>query len=724
MARASTNKIYRTFVRGLITEANELTYPENATIDEDNCVLYRKGNRSRRLGLNLEQDGTVSGFSSDPNVVYQEYVWKAVANDAKLNFLVCQIGAILHIWDLSVKPLSAGYKNCQVLLNDRLMANAVNPELSEVQMASGKGVLFIVGEKLEPFQLQYDPVEDKFTIKPIFIQIRDFQGLQDNLANDEEPATLSIQHHYNLRNQGWVNGTNTGGGASVQYFDSFGNAAYYNAPNSTPITQYHAKIGRYPANNKQWWTARDATTNDFDPELLAKFYTGNNRAPRGHFVVNAFYIDRSAVSGVQGIAPEVKNERPVSVSFFSGRVWYLSGSTLYFSQLLDNVNKSGFCYQEGDPTAEDFSDLLPTDGGVVPIPEMARGVRLIPLGSELVVFGTNGIWAVSGGTSGFTASDFSVSKVNPIGTEFPGSVVEAENQIYWWSQVGIMAMSPKMGQFGPVEGTFDRTNISEQTIQTFYNNKIPSDKKRFVKGQYDPTTNCIQWLYSDKPTLANYSYNRILNLDLTLQAFYPWSVNSDFGPVITGLFAAPEITDVDHPQIRDSTFKFTFRCADNCFGFATFSDTSFADWKYQDGVGVGFKSFADTGYEILEDAMRKKMTPWVFTYFRRTEETFVPDGDDYKIDKPSSCYFQTRWDWSNSQMSNKWSTKYQAYRHTRLPSFTDDDLRFDTGYPIVVSRHKVRGVGKAIQFRFECDEIGKDFDLLGWATNVTGTTNV
>lgn len=724
MARASTNKIYRTFVRGLITEANELTYPENATIAEDNCILYRKGNRTRRLGFDIEPGGNLSRFNVDPDVVYQEYTWKAVANDANLNFFVQQVGSILHIYDLSKTPLSTGYIQYQVLLNDQLMPNETDTSMTEVQLSSGKGYLFVVGAKIEPFYLEFVPDTGQFHIRRIYIQIRDFQGVQDGLANDQEPSTLTKEHHYNLRNQGWVDGANPGTGSSVQYYDSFGNAAYYNSPGSTPITQYQAAIGRYPGNNKQWWTARDATTNEFDPEILTKFYSGNNRAPRGHFVVNAFYIDRSAVSGVAGLIPEVKAERPTSVAFFSGRVWYLSGSTVYFSQLLDNVAKAGFCYQEADPTAEDFSDLLPTDGGVVPIPEMARGVRLIPLGSELVVFANNGIWAISGGTSGFTASDFSVSKVNPIGTEFPGSVVEAENQIYWWSQVGIMAMSPKMGQFGPVEGAFERTNISEQTIQTYYNNDIPADKKRFVKGQYDPTTNVIQWLYADDIGLPDYAYNRVLNLDLTLQAFYPWSVNHTFGPQITGIFVTPRITDVDHPQIRDATFKYTFRCGQNCAGFGNFASTGFSDWKFQDGVGVSYKSFADTGYEILEDAMRKKMTPWVFTYFRRTEENYVPMGDDYTVDKPSSCYFQTRWDWSNSQLSNKWSTKYQAYRHTRLPQFSDDSLTFDTGFPIVVSRHKVRGVGKAIQFRFECDEIGKDFDLLGWATNVTGTTNV
>ena len=38
----------------MITEASPLTYPEDASYDEDNMILYRKGNRSRRFGVDFE----------------------------------------------------------------------------------------------------------------------------------------------------------------------------------------------------------------------------------------------------------------------------------------------------------------------------------------------------------------------------------------------------------------------------------------------------------------------------------------------------------------------------------------------------------------------------------------------------------------------------------------------------------------------------------------------
>ena len=47
-------KLYKSFVQGFITEASALTFPENASVDEDNFVLNRDGSRSRRLGVDYE----------------------------------------------------------------------------------------------------------------------------------------------------------------------------------------------------------------------------------------------------------------------------------------------------------------------------------------------------------------------------------------------------------------------------------------------------------------------------------------------------------------------------------------------------------------------------------------------------------------------------------------------------------------------------------------------
>ena len=78
MPQQQATQLYNTFIRGLVTEANPLTYPENASIDELNTVLLRKGNRKRRLGIDTEDSSGVSlgVFNIDEEQV-NEFVWEA-----------------------------------------------------------------------------------------------------------------------------------------------------------------------------------------------------------------------------------------------------------------------------------------------------------------------------------------------------------------------------------------------------------------------------------------------------------------------------------------------------------------------------------------------------------------------------------------------------------------------------------------------------------------------
>lgn len=722
MPRAQTTKLYRTFVKGLITEAGPLTYPEDASINEDNCVIYQAGNRSRRLGIDLESGGEFTSYTTSITNsalnIRTEHVWMSAGNNSNKNFLVQQVGDRLYFVDLSQSPLHLGVKAFVVDLNT-FAVNGQDPGLYAIHAASGKGYLFVVNPVCDPFLIQYNETTDVITTQRIYIQIRDFKGLDDGLANDEEPATLSSAHDYNLRNQGWLD-PGAGGGASVTYYSPFGDQQTFTQAATTPISTYFTQHGRYPGNNKQWWVAKNTTTGAFDASLLSKFFFGNNRAPRGHYVVEAFNIDRSAVSGVAGIPVEKTNNRPTSVAFFSGRVWYTVDSTVYFSQILDDKRRAGFCYMEADPTSEDINELLPNDGGVIPIPEMIKARHLVPVGGGVLVFASNGLWFISGTDAGFSAVDMTVSKISPIGTDSPQSITHVQDNggdlVLWWSKVGIQALSQKTGMFGTIGNQFDTSILSQTTIQSFYND-IPKAQLPHVKAHYDPSTNTVQWLFNDG-TAPTSMFNRILNFDLTLKAFYPWTITNRFdpeGPWLSGVF--PTVASTGQ---RNQYTKYVSVHGDGdtfYFGFSEENNTNFADWNTH-----AYTSFVETGFELMNDAMRKKQATYVYCYFRRTEEMYEASGDDFVLDKPSSCYFQVKWDWADSQISNKWSSKQQAYRLTRVPMFSEDDLTFDTGFPIVVTRNKVRGSGKSIQFRFENDAIGSNFDLLGWAVPYTGNT--
>ncbi len=82
------------FVKGLVTEAGELTFPENASVDELNCTLLRTGNRRRRLGVAVESLGsTYASFTEGSSVTTGS--WENVGGQDGVEFTVVQIGNTL-----------------------------------------------------------------------------------------------------------------------------------------------------------------------------------------------------------------------------------------------------------------------------------------------------------------------------------------------------------------------------------------------------------------------------------------------------------------------------------------------------------------------------------------------------------------------------------------------------------------------------------------------------
>ena len=82
MAQAEINREYLTFVKGLITEASALSFPENASIDEDNFVLNRDGSRQRRLGFDYEE----SAVHTDTSIAYNATENKAITTKRMILF--------------------------------------------------------------------------------------------------------------------------------------------------------------------------------------------------------------------------------------------------------------------------------------------------------------------------------------------------------------------------------------------------------------------------------------------------------------------------------------------------------------------------------------------------------------------------------------------------------------------------------------------------------------
>lgn len=213
MPRAKATKLYRTFTKGLITEAGYLTYPEDASIDELNTVISRKGNRTRRLGIDYQTGYVIENLSLDNNKVIGEHAWLSVNNDSSVAFVCVQVGRMIYFYSLSgASPVSASKKTFSIDLDSYKIPGTSILDLSKVsvEFSSGFGLLFIVHPLIDPISVEYQLETDTLEIVRIVIQIRDLEGVYDGLSNDEEPTTLTKEHQYNLQNQGWLTpGTKT-----------------------------------------------------------------------------------------------------------------------------------------------------------------------------------------------------------------------------------------------------------------------------------------------------------------------------------------------------------------------------------------------------------------------------------------------------------------------------------------------------------------------------------
>lgn len=709
MTQQSAKKEYNTFVKGIITEAGPLTFPENSAIDLENLVLNREGSLQRRLGMDFEDDFVLRNVTVLPTDAIQSLRWYNVGNDPNRQHVVVQVGQNLLVFDASATSLSA---NLVGTLNISSLTDGTTP----IQGASGHGVFFVVGGSTGPAYLSWDSVSG-LSITPFDIKIRDFFGVADGLAVDTQPASLSDAHKYNLVNQGWYQ-------------------VHWDA--------YKTSTGSYPSNAQQWWVGKD-TDDNFDPALLAKMDFGTTPAPRGRVIINAFNrsADRFSQTGIN-TASDTETSRPTTVSFAFERVFYSgvvsankSDTTqpnmtgyIFFSRTIRSAKDFGQCHSDADPTSEVDSELVATDGGYVNIPNSGQIYKLMPKGDMMLVFAEQGIWGLTGDEGGFRGTSYQVVKLSSFGVLSASSIVDTEDSALYWNRGGIYGLEPDQAT-----GRLTASNLTEQTIQSLFN-AIDMVAKVTSVGSFDPVNRRVTWLYNDQTdytgTTFRNKYNKELVLDLVLGAFYKNSISSisEPSPYVAGYAETPDFL-LRQEGIRtrgDSVTKYLvvqFIDPDTNAGsvsFAYYRDGALKDWRSSDGVGVFYDSYLITGYETMADSMRNKTAQKLVVHFKRTEMEAVDNGDGYAVpDNPSSCFLQTRWDWSDSANSGKWSEEFQAYR--LRPYILTIGEPIDYGFDVISTKHTVPGRGKALSIKFRSEE-DNDFYLYGWAIKFTGQTSV
>jgi hypothetical protein len=612
----------------------------------------------------------------------------------------------------------------------------------------------------------------------LVLQIRDFKGTEDLYAPVEGGPKLDLRigpnvairptgdltdaHKYNLYNQGWQGSrffkeeedTDPHYAQLIQHFHDY----------TASHEEYSAS---WPSNNLQWFVGKETDTKYSYENLLANYTNftnyrikdllqhsfGETPAPRGRYILDYFKQDRASVSGIgEGVIPVEYPRCPYvsDITTFAGRIFYLTGDTVLYSQvILEDLSKAGNCYQEADPTCEEFPDIVDTDGGMIQIPEIGEGVKLVHIGGILAVVGTRSTYLISGGSeNNFTATAYVGGAIQTYSSSAPLSFVEAEGGVYYWSKIGIVQLAGSQG--GLVSNV-----ISQNTIQTFYDS-IPDFAKDSCKGFFDNATKEIWWLYpssEDKPKILD----KALVLNLKTGAWTPIQFATDPEGVSTYPFVASglsiaEAFKVDHigyiyaEHVNEDgtvdvvpvsyevsedlhrsvlveepveTDRLSYRSSLFCIvdpnlvnmSFGVLNNLNYKDWAKGDvkGSGYDYESYLISHPIVLDRPYQNKTTPYLLATFRRSEQ-----GSDLLGNKiyPSACKGAVLWDWNTNGDAGKWDAAQELYRY-------DENTLMNNKY--ISSKTRVYGSGRAFQIKLSSvDNKGFDIENIGFQAYIDG----
>lgn len=668
MARNAGVAVENSFVNGLVTEATGLNFPENAVTDTNNCVFDPVGKVTRRPGIDWEVGFEIFKNTGTAEVATVEYLWENVGGDGLYNALVQQIGNIIYVFQIIPgQPVSDNPVYSLDLLNFDTEASLV--PISPCDFATGLGRLIVTHKACDPFYIEYNRNTQVFSAATINIRTRDFRGLDPRPTG--RGATLTPPEYYNRINQGW---------------------------SDQLLNEYLSKLTFFPSDFEVWWLYKGPEpifdgAEIFLPvpivnQVSANYINrGNSPAPNGSVILNEFLQDRSAATGVADL-PVISSQfyRPSTCAFHAGRVFYSGvdwqeySSKVYFTQIIERPVQFGMCYQENDPASQFSPDLLPTDGGVISIPEAGTIIKLWSISNSVIVVASNGVWEITGSSGiGFAATDYTAKKISSIQTASRLSFVNVLGSPLWWGVEGIyIASASETGVGVSVQ------NISDAKIRRHFLD-IPEDARKYAKGVYNPKDQTVTWIHRNTvgdTVQAKYLYNRALVFNVSSKAFYPWSfANPTY--FVKGIFTFKWGNIVDDVDV----VRFLCHTSGNQWTYGKLYDTVRDDWHGRDGGPYPFDSHFTTGFKLRGQGMSKAQSNYLRLYNEGPGTLMLHAKWDYRLDASSGK-------WSNPQIIT-FDNLEQTHTQTR--------------------RVKVRGHGLALQLHVQSVGV-QDFDLVGWTS--------
>ena len=600
MPQAKQAGEFNTFVGGLITEASPLTFPENASIEEDNFVLNRDGSRQRRLGMDKE-----SGLSPYPlsytmspvgNLALTTYEWKDVAGIASKSFLVCQVHDNLIIIDRADTALKAA-SYIKTIFTIPMEARG-----TIASCASIDGKLVVAYGATTVKIITYTPADngtpDSFSEEDRSIKIRDLFGVEDiytevidsvtytrDLLSPEfinyRPQSPGEAHYYNLRNQGWaIPRLGWEGRLLIDTIADFQRREASSDEYASPSNADSPIIALYQNAD----SSGNKVAERFNNNTAQKIEPPRVRAATGHFIIDLFNRGdsrkteydqvtnpsygtyRKANEGLSGWAtteviyktltvdslPQDKTEGGVRLlAEFAGRIWYAGFSSevtdgdsqspnlssyLFYSQQVADDSQITKCYQDGDPTDVTAPDRLDTDGGFIRISGAYNIQKLIDIGSGLMVLAENGIWFVGGSDRG----SFNANNQSVVKISEHGTL--SPGSIVVVDGTIIYWADDAIYNLRPTErGTWETVDLSK-AITTYYQD-IDDNYKIIAQGVYDEYEKQVRWIYQNTDEEEE---TKELIFDLELGSFYPATI----GNVSTRYVPAIPITTSPYNYVK------------------------------------------------------------------------------------------------------------------------------------------------------------------------------
>lgn len=772
MARQKVAVKVNQFVGGLNTEANPLSFPDGATFSEQNAEMLRNGSRRRRYGFDVEdfyeEVNTGVEVQDGRTLARTQFRWENPGGISGKQFLVVQIGNYLGVHSVDNIPIST-----------TPIFSKVFPESTYERpfgYASVDGVLVVgVGEAAITTLTYKDGV---ITEDSGELLIRDFFGVADPFGVLDLTATNNVSlrpnyltqaHIYNLRNQTFAIPRISGTLDSIELKDPI--RIFWNALATVPtagafwgdmwpIVFPGQPVNPWPLANLYPSNADSVTKFLYaDPNMTSnrtvERFNGlnmlqtppyNSRSAMGHFVINALDRGASRLEQIDRLystnpvlqypvttLPTDKSSYGANVlTEYAGRVWYagFSGdniggdansprlsSYVLFSQVIQSPIQIFNCYQEADPTSNEESDIVDTDGGFIKI-DGAFGIKaLVPIDTSLFVFAENGVWKITGtDQNGFLATGYSVSKLSDEGCVNGQSVVSTDVAVMHWGLNGIFVTS--RDQYG----NWSVVNVSESSIQTFYDD-IPTTYKTTCNGYFDNVSSSVRWVYG---FMGGVEDTNELVLNLKFQAFTKniiYNFRNALG--VLSISGGQRVTTPNTPTVTSNGILVTSnseevfittpvpqRDSNQPFYCVMVSSYPFIKYTFGGYVntptvvdwgsfgGIDSPAYLITGFATGGDARLRKDVPYLSTYFEITN------------DIESSCHVSAQWNWTTDPLAGKYSTPRQAYR----PSRTTE------GHALAKTRNKIRGFGNSVAFKFE-SEPNKTFHIYGWEFNLGATSD-